>query len=95
MPRRAVRIHPALYARLNLTGTSELRSRFLAAYLPGIIRDLGDDFESHMPASDRPGVRIVVGAGDGMLYAVTASMDEVADVVVVRSVEIEAIDGPE
>lgn len=74
---------------LNLTGTSELRSRFLAAYLPGIVEDLAADFDGQMPAADRSGVRIVVGAGDGMLHAVTASLSEADEVVIVRSVEIE------
>lgn len=35
--RRQVRVHPAFYARLNLTGTSELRVRFLVGHLPGIM----------------------------------------------------------
>ena len=95
MARRAVRVHPVFYARLNLTGTPELRSRFLAAYLPGIVEDLAADFEGQLPAPDRPGVRIVVGAGDGMLYAVTASLDEETDVVIIRSVEIEDLDATE
>ena len=92
MARRAVRIHPVFYARLNLAGTPELRARFLAAYLPGIIEDLAVDFEGHLPAPQRPGVRMIIGAGDGMLYAVTASLDTDADVVIMRSVEIDSLD---
>lgn len=92
MARRAVRIHPVFYARLNLVGTPELRTRFLAAYLPGIVEDLALDFEGQLPAPERSAVRMVIGAGDDMIYAVTASLDD-EDIVVLRSVEIDRI-GP-
>ena len=74
--RRQVRIHPVFYSRLNLTGTAELRMRFLAGHLPGVERDLADDYDSQLRATDsRIDARIVIGAGDGMVCTVLADLD--------------------
>ncbi|MDH3679896.1 MAG: hypothetical protein OEV40_08105 [Acidimicrobiia bacterium] len=70
-------MHPAFYARLNLTGAPELRVRFLAGHLPGVEEDFANDFEGQLPAIDgRLDVRMVLGAGDGMTYAVLADLDD-------------------
>lgn len=86
--RRQVRVHPALYARLNLTGTPELRVRFLAGHLPGVEEDFANDFYGQLSAIDgRDDVRMVIGVGDGMTYAVLADLDD-DGVVVIRGIII-------
>lgn len=90
--RRQVRVHPAFYARLNLTGTPELRVRFLAGHLPGVEEDFANDFDGQLAAIDgRSDVRMVIGVGDGMTYAVLADLDN-AGVVVIRGIVITPAD---
>ena len=89
--RRQVRVHPVFYARLNLTGTVELRVRFLAGHLAGVEEDFAADFDGQLPAIEgHPEVRMVIGAGDGMTYAVLADLDQ-NGVVVIRDVTITAV----
>lgn len=86
--RRQVRIHPVFYARLNLTGTADLRVRFLAGHLPGVEEDFAADFDGQLPAIEgHPTVRMVIGAGDGMTYAILADLDH-NGIVVIRDVTI-------
>jgi hypothetical protein len=66
--------------------------RFLAGHLPGVERDLADDFDGQLRATDsRIGARIVIGAGDGMVYIVLADLDS-DGVVVIRDIEISAVE---
>ena len=77
--RRQVWVDPAFYARLKTDGHGSAACQVSGWPPPGVEEDFAQDVEGQLPAiEDRLDVRMVVGAGDVMTYAILADLDDAA-----------------